>query len=1214
MSQTSNGVAVQAGNQDEPATAEVEALFLDYFSCLEPIAHGLARRATAYVLQGDGDLAEIAQHQAAASSAFSRRYRFLTAPAQAHIAHNARAAMRLAEMRYAISATAQVSAAYAAAGVDGRLISFWTSFQFSTVPLPIAWIRSAAERWMLTDTTIIASLYHASAYWLMQLRRTKIAGLGAYLSENAAVVRAVLDRLEPASVKAMFADVVHFKALTGALLEVALDATTSSRIALAKAARTALTHADEAELYDRLKVRLASGSEADRREAAIALSQHIGAKARNVLEEVAKHESSATAKVGIDTALGLIDAVESWSATKPATIPAGHSAIVAVDGTWHLIPDPQPMPDEKPLSPVTEAVLRKAFADYNQAIDADAANQGKPPRHHHKVEPDHQDAIIGHIATGARDQDHVRLPHRFDAVCSERRGTVGGYERTEIKKLATAELTLHQAVRLAGLYSATWGNSLIHELVHSAADPRLAPLRAQIDRGADVRLAMQIYQPVDRHGEDTTPGQIVAKAFSDYYFKGTPEVLSPSMFYFYLDNVDVVEEALGDTKADGVLDFLETWPFVPASLLQVLLQFGLTGHKQSRGRARALLADTNIATLLVTRLADQDKATRYAAADWIGRRRIASAEPALRSALAGEKTDEGKATMLTALSRIGADISGAFDVTALEAEAKKGLAKVGPEQLAWFPFHDLPRLRWRNGEPVPDEVVQWWVVQATKLKNPAGNAMLDLGLDRLMPDDAAALGLLVLKTFVDTDTRAIAPADALVEAEKEADRLMTVAPWAQQQGRQKWVESYYQHFLHKQQGASEHRGMLGLSVRAPGPEAAEIVRRYLKDHGDKVNQAKALLQALARNPAPAAIQGVLAAANRLKQKTTQALARELVDAIAEDRGWTADELADRTIPDAGFGPTRELELDCGSGRLFRAFYRGNGRVDLVNADGKPVKALPEAKGEADKELVAAAKKALSSAKKEVKQVEAAQRGRLYDAMCMERTWTPDTWRTYLARHPIVGGLLQRLIWLALDAAGKTVASFRLLDDGSLSDNDENTVSLDDVAALKLAHWVLMDDADNEAWARHLADYEIAPLFAQLGKPADPITASPETTEIDARRGWTITNLKLASLCDKLGYARGDVNQDGGGFTEYVKRFTSRRLCAVLEFEGSYIGATDSENVALDTMSYRRIGPSGRSGGARMNLGEVPKVLLAETCADLVAIAAAGKGIDPDRGN
>ena len=158
-------------------------------------------------------------------------------------------------------------------------------------------------------------------------------------------------------------------------------------------------------------------------------------------------------------------------------------------------------------------------------------------------------------------------------------------------------------------------------------------------------------------------------------------------------------------------------------------------------------------------------------------------------------------------------------------------------------------------------------------------------------------------------------------------------------------------------------------MRAPGPDAAAMMRRYLKDYGHKVNQSKALLTALSRNPAPAAIQAVLAAANRLKQKTVQALARELIDDVAERRGWTADELADRTIPDSGFDETGEMELDCGEGRMFRAVYRGDGKIELLNPDGKVVKALPAVRNDADKEPLDASKKALSGARKEVKQVE-----------------------------------------------------------------------------------------------------------------------------------------------------------------------------------------------------------------------------------------------------
>jgi len=422
------------------------------------------------------------------------------------------------------------------------------------------------------------------------------------------------------------------------------------------------------------------------------------------------------------------------------------------------------------------------------------------------------------------------------------------------------------------------------------------------------------------------------------------------------------------------------------------------------------------------------------------------------------------------------------------------------------------------------------------------------------------------------------------------------------------LEAKLREYIHS---CPENKGVLGPTVRAPGPDAAALVRRYLKDHGNKVNQSKALLMALARNLSPAAIQVVLAAANRLKQKTVQALAKELIDGIAERRGWSADELADRTIPSAGFDEAGEMELDCGEGRLFRVVYRGDGKIDLLNPDGKVVKALPAPRAEADKEAVAESKKALANARKEVKQVEAMQRQRLYEAMCVERTWAPETWVTCLQRHAIAGRLCQRLVWLALDEEGRTLASFRALEDGTLSSNADDTVEPAGAAAIKLAHQALLPPADAEAWVRHLQDYEVVPLFPQFGKVLLGATGdAKEATAIEDRKGWMIDSFKLQSAAAKLGYERGEV-YDGGGFSEYVKRFDGVGLRAVIEFSGSYVGANESFPCALIGLSFQRIAAQGRRVGKALQLSEVPPVLLSETWGDLHAIAAAGSGFDQD---
>jgi hypothetical protein len=630
-----------------------------------------------------------------------------------------------------------------------------------------------------------------------------------------------------------------------------------------------------------------------------------------------------------------------------------------------------------------------------------------------------------------------------------------------------------------------------------------------------------------------------------------------------------------------------------------------------------------IEAAILVRLADPKKEVRAAAATWLGERGQASAAPALEKALKKEKSEEGRAAILTALSRLGADISEHLSERALKSEAVKGLEKTPGKSLDWFPFDTVPALKWSTGKKVDPTIVRWWIVLADKLKSPSGNALFDFYLDRLRPEDAERLGLFMLSTFVARDTIAPSQADAQAHAKAYADEQQRI--WQQWSGRNPQLAAqhpfnYQQYFEYGRlaklsqhlHSAAEHRGILGLASRAPGADAAALVRRYLKENGSKVSQARSLLAALSANPAPAAIQAVLAAANRLKQKSVQAYAGELVQAIAERRGWTPDELADRTIPTAGFDEAGELELPCGPGRTFKAVYHGEGRIELINPAGKPAKALPDPRGDdaAEKEEVAASKKALSAARKEVKQVEKMQAERLYEAMCVERNWPVEVWRDNLKDHPIVGRLCRRLVWLGLDAEGQTIATFRPLDDGTLTGNDDEAVVIGKLAAVKVAHQALMSREDAAAWQAHLRDYEVRPLFQQFGRTVLKAASDmAEATEIDDRKGWMLDNFKMASAAGKLGYERGSA-EDGGHVSIYSKRFVGAQISAVIQFTGHYIAESKQVPCALLSASFVPIS-DGRGFRPPLALGKVAPVLLSEVWSDLHAIAASGSGFDKD---
>ena len=185
--------------------------------------------------------------------------------------------------------------------------------------------------------------------------------------------------------------------------------------------------------------------------------------------------------------------------------------------------------------------------------------------------------------------------------------------------------------------------------------------------------------------------------------------------------------------------------------------------------------------------------------------------------------------------------------------------------------------------------------------------------------------------------------------------------------------------------------------------------------------------------------------------------------------------------------------------------------------------------------------------------------------------------------------------------------FRPLDDGTLTDVDDEPLELRADARVKLAHDSCLDPSRIAAWQRHLTDYEVKPLFQQLGKGTFQLPAEKaRLTEIDDFRGHLLEAFALRGRAGKLGYVRGQA-QDGGWFVTYEKRFPTLGITAVITFTGNPLPETN-RTVALETLGFQR-----KLGDRQVELalGDVPAVLLSECWQDLRACAAEGTGFDPD---
>ncbi|MEU1596997.1 DUF4132 domain-containing protein [Streptomyces sp. NPDC005708] len=346
-------------------------------------------------------------------------------------------------------------------------------------------------------------------------------------------------------------------------------------------------------------------------------------------------------------------------------------------------------------------------------------------------------------------------------------------------------------------------------------------------------------------------------------------------------------------------------------------------------------------------------------------------------------------------------------------------------------------------------------------------------------------------------------------------------------------------------------------------------------------------------------------AQRVKFKALKVRAQEKISEVAEGLGLTGEQLSDRLVPDLGLDADGTKVVDYGP-RRFTVGFDEQLRPFVLDADGKRRKDLPAPGVRDDQELAPAERKRFLALKKDVRTIAADQIRRLEAAMVAQRGWTAAEFRELFVQHPLVWHLVRRLVWFAdgaEGAGGTTTTAFRVAEDRSFADVNDDEFTLAEDATVRLAHPLHLGDAV-AAWSELFADYEILQPFPQLGRPVRRVT--PE--EASANRlhrfeGCTVPVGRLLGLT-KRGWERG-VPQDAG-----VERWFSKRLgegCyLVIELdEGIAVGVVDMfpdqtfETVWLDSAP----GDYWRSRQYPLRFGGLDPVAASELLADLEEVTA-----------
>ncbi|MEZ7213176.1 DUF4132 domain-containing protein [Klebsiella spallanzanii] len=338
--------------------------------------------------------------------------------------------------------------------------------------------------------------------------------------------------------------------------------------------------------------------------------------------------------------------------------------------------------------------------------------------------------------------------------------------------------------------------------------------------------------------------------------------------------------------------------------------------------------------------------------------------------------------------------------------------------------------------------------------------------------------------------------------------------------------------------------------------------------GESQHQRAALgLDILAEIGSDIALMQLNGIAQKIKFKALQEAAREKIKQIAEQRELTIAELEDRLAPDLGLDDNGSLTLDFGP-RLFTVSFDEALKPFVRDENGSRLKDLPKPNKSDDATLATEAVNRYKQLKKDARTVAAQQIMRLESAMCLRRRWTPEQFRLFLVEHPLVRHITRRLVWGVYSEKNILLACFRVAEDNSYSDAQDNPFSLPQ-GQIGIPHVLEMTPEDAAAFGQLFADYELLPPFRQLDRNYYSLTESEcDAMELNRWSGRQCLAGRIVGL-ERKGWQR---IEDGGSICGMYKSAASGDIVLEMEPFSLLYGETGyDELIPLDNV---KIVPAG----------------------------------------
>lgn len=664
-------------------------------------------------------------------------------------------------------------------------------------------------------------------------------------------------------------------------------------------------------------------------------------------------------------------------------------------------------------------------------------------------------------------------------------------------------------------------------------------------------------------------------------------------------------------RRTDVITFMYRLPTFEPALQAVADDLCFTSQPIVREHAQALRATrAGALALALSGLAHAQPDKRLIAARWLGRLRDTSAVGPLNAALASETLDLQRGGMLDALVALGASVDRYIDREVLAADAKRGLVRGVPRDIAFFRFDLMPVVRWADtGSEVPPDTLRWLMVQALKRRKVEPDAILRLFCAQFESTGRAAFARFIMEGWIVEDTRAPSPDEALARADQFVAERRAAYPATSPsvlETLHRTTRAAVSRRLPEHTAAS--KGLFALvGACADGSIALPLARYMRRYHRPRKTMMPHILNVLAQVAEAPTLQLLLSIGTHTGAPRIQAKASELAEALAERQGWTVEELADRSVPTAGFDDEGRQELSYGPRHVVVELQPDLGIV-LRSGDGKLLKSMPARRVEDDEDLVKEARRVLKVTRDMLAQVATLQIARMRATTWTQRDWSFADWDALIHRHAVLRHLVRRVVWQAHDGDGEATA-FRPLGDGTLTDADDNAVTFAAGTRIRVATDASLGADGVSRWFAHLGDYNVAPAWPQLGQPSHaPRADQPDPFVLDDFTGHMVGAWALRRRMAALGYRRqANYGHDTSAF--FTKLLPGTDI--VLQVRATDHGVDDGDtDVAI--VSMRALYHDGRGNPTQaLDVRAMPASLYSYCYEDFRAIAADGTGYRED---